>query len=315
MKLFRKTLLLLAALLLASAVMGPLSAIAAQTIETQRECELIIEFVHDGEPVTGAPISIYRFADVSPNGDVSLCGAFADYPIDISGDASQRHHSLAQTLNAYAKLAQIRPDATAQIDQYGFAVVNNLRPGMFLIGNQRFETEEGIYFLSASIVSIPAKLSEDGEWLYSVRVLPKCTFRANGRDTVIEKTVQKIWRDEGSEDERPASIEVALLRNGRVYQTVQLNARNGWSYSWRNLSSKDEWLLAEVNPRGYMVMISDDGKITSIYNTRERRDPPPKEPNIPDTGALWWPLPVLAVAGVVLIFAGVVVGRGKKNET
>ena len=315
MKLFRATLLFLAVFLAFSAVLSPLSAFAVQPIETQRECELIIELIYNGEPITGASISIYRFADVSANGDVTLCGAFADYPISISDDSQQRHHALAQTLNAYAKKDQLVPDVTTEIDENGFAVISGLRPGMFLLASQRYETDEGIYFLSPSIISIPAKISEDGEWLYSVRVLPKCSFRAAGRDTVIEKKVQKIWRDEGSEDERPASIEVVLLRNGRTYQTVQLNARNGWSYTWKNLSAEDEWLLAEVNPRGYMVMISDDGRVTSIYNTRKSTEPPPKEPDIPDTGMLWWPLPVLAVAGVVLIVAGVAVGRGKRNET
>lgn len=314
-----KVLLFLALFLLASAVLSPLSVCAVEPIETQRECELIIEFVHNGRPVEGISVSIYRFADVSANGDVTLCGKFADYPIDISGDSAQKHHALAQTLNVFAKKDQLKPDVQTKIDEYGFATVKNLRPGMFLIASERYEDEDGVFFLSPSIVSIPAKLSEEGEWLYSVRILPKCTYRSDGRPAVIEKKVQKIWRDEGCEADRPNSIEVALLRNGRVYQTVKLHAMNGWSYSWKNLSAKDEWLLAEMHPEGYMVMISDDGKVTSIYNTREPQtpppdQPPPEEPDIPDTGMLWWPLPVLAVLGVVLILAGTAMGRGKRNE-
>lgn len=308
-----KVLLFLAVLLLASAVLSPLSVFAVEPIQTQRECELIIEFIHNGEPVEGMSVSIYRFADVAANGDVTLSGKFANYPIDISGDSAQKHHALAQTLNVFAKRDNLEPDVETKIDEYGFAVVKDLRPGMFLIASQRYETEDGVYFLSPSIVSIPTKLSEDGQWLYSVHILPKSTFKSDG-SAVIEKKVEKIWRDEGSEAERPKSIEVVLLRNGKAYQTVELNATNGWSYSWKNLPAKDEWLLAEVNPKGYTVMISDDGKITSIYNTRQQKEPPPKEPDIPDTGMLWWPLPVLAVLGVALVFAGIAVGRGKRNE-
>jgi hypothetical protein len=58
-------------------------------------------------------------------------------------------------------------------------------------------------------------------------------------------------------------------------------------------------------PKGYTVTYNKNGNRYTIYNTRA----------LVKTGQLRWPVPVLAVGGLVLIAAGVLVRcRGKKSD-
>ena len=53
-------------------------------------------------------------------------------------------------------------------------------------------------------------------------------------------------------------------------------------------------------PEHYKVSMSVDGNIISITNKYNETPPPPPPP----TGRLWWPVPVLAVLGVVFYAFG-----------
>ncbi len=56
--------------------------------------------------------------------------------------------------------------------------------------------------------------------------------------------------------------------------------------------------------KGYnRPVIVKDGKIFTITNTCNRPDTP-KGGKLPQTGQLWWPVPVLLLAGLVLVIVG-----------
>ena len=59
-------------------------------------------------------------------------------------------------------------------------------------------------------------------------------------------TVKKVWKlDNGG---KPTDyVTVVLMRNGKEYQTVELNAENGWECSWRNLNDRYDWSVKEIN--------------------------------------------------------------------
>ncbi|MDO4664450.1 MAG: DUF5979 domain-containing protein, partial [Erysipelotrichaceae bacterium] len=66
-------------------------------------------------------------------------------------------------------------------------------------------------------------------------------------------TVKKVWKlDNGG---KPTDyITVVLMRDGREYQTVELNAKNGWEYTWKDLSADYDWSAKEINvPNGFTV--------------------------------------------------------------
>lgn len=80
--------------------------------------------------------------------------------------------------------------------------------------------------------------------------------------------VNKVWKDDGIG--RPASITVYLLRNGEIYDTVVLSAKNNWSYAWDNVDKRYEWSVKEEVPEGYVATYKTNGSgwVTTITNTK-----------------------------------------------
>ena len=64
-----------------------------------------------------------------------------------------------------------------------------------------------------------------------------------------------------------------LLRNGRDYDEVTLNAGNGWKYTWTDLDDRYNWSVAEVDVPGFASEVSHRGTIWTITN-----DDVPAEP-------------------------------------
>lgn len=76
------------------------------------------------------------------------------------------------------------------------------------------------------------------------------------------KKVEKKWRDDGFEKERPESVKIQLLADGKEYGTpITLNNDNGWVYEWTDLPKvgKDgreiEYKVQEVEMAGKTIGI------------------------------------------------------------
>lgn len=122
----------------------------------------------------------------------------------------------------------------------------------------------------------------------------------------IDVEVLKIWKDEGHENERPNKITAALLRDGVVYETVALHAENGWSYQWHALDPSYTWTVKEQTVLDkYTSSAVRDGDVFIITNTYSA---------IPQTGQLWWPVPILLAFGLGMIVIGLIRRRGLHNE-
>lgn len=116
--------------------------------------------------------------------------------------------------------------------------------------------------------------------------------------------VMKIWKDENHEEERAEKIEAELLGNGVVYDTVVLNEENGWQYEWKGLDGTIEWTVREKTVLNkYKSNVVIDRGVFVITNTYTV---------IPQTGQLWWPVPVLISIGLVMLCLGILRRRGAK---
>lgn len=162
-----------------------------------------------------------------------------------------------------------------------------------------------------------------------------------GSSTTTRK-VLKRW-EQDIEANRPSEITVQLLKNGKVYDTVKLTAANGWSYTWSGLDKFANWEIVEAEvPGGYTVSVSQEG-ITFVLTNKGTDGPPgepgkpgkPGEPNqpgepgesatpsipgsaggnpysaggkregkLPQTGLLWYPVPLLAFGGLLCFGIG-----------
>ena len=61
-------------------------------------------------------------------------------------------------------------------------------------------------------------------------------------DTKIEFPVEKVWDDNNNEaGERPDSVDIAVVRNGKVFQTKNVTSAMDWKYTFTELPKYDEF--------------------------------------------------------------------------
>ena len=281
MMFFRKKFPIIIVLLLVISILLPTQTLAAEPIDLNRECILRIHFEHKGQPVEDARFFVYRVGDVSADGKVRLSGKFAGVPVDFTNLSGSNLQDIALTLDAYSKLHRIPVDSALSIRKDGYATLDGLKPGLFLVSSTRIKVGNDLILAAPLLVTIPVKETGKDSWNYAVTVSPKPGVRPDAGDKVVDRKVLKIWDDEGHEDSRPDYIEVCLMRDGQVYRTVRLNRKNNWNYAWRNLPADHEWTIMEKVPAGYWVELSTAGITTMIKNTP--KDPPdvPTEPTDP----------------------------------
>ena len=61
---------------------------------------------------------------------------------------------------------------------------------------------------------------------------------------LVDIHVDKVWLND-SEADRPGKIDVELIRDGEVIETVELNNETGWEYDWEDLDSNYEYTVHE----------------------------------------------------------------------
>ena len=290
------------------ACMG-MTAFASRNIETGRQGSLSVQFEENGIGFSDVAFSIYWVADISENGTYTLTGDFEQYPVRLEDLDSSGWRALAQTLDAYAVRDEIAPLMSQQTGPDGSFQITGLSTGLYLISGGQYMEEDIVYTPEPMLVSIPG-LAADGTWAYDIDV--SCKFeREDTTDTPVSRKVQKVWKDDGNEGKRPEEITVQLLENGNVVDTVVLNRKNNWEYTWNDLEGSSKWQIAEDGvPDGYTVTTTQEGNIFVLTNTY-----PGKQPStLPQTGMLWWPVPLLACSGLLLVAVGLIVRRKRGNS-
>ena len=131
-----------------------------------------------------------------------------------------------------------------------------------------------------------------------------------------ELTVKKVWDDDGYKS-RPTSVKIQLLHNGRVYDTVTLNACNEWTYTWPRLlfDGDNTWEINE-SPKPHRYRVSYTSNFTNDYETYYVTVTNTYRPgSLIQTGQLNWPIFVLGGIGIALVVIGVVrYKRGKDDN-
>ena len=318
----------------------PQGAWAASRIDTERDVSLTLHYQKD-QAVPGVEFSLYRVAGVSDAAAFQLTGDFAAYRVSLENLTSAGWQDLAETLASYAARDGLEPFDSGTTDSNGIlrfpARKTSMQTGLYLVTGKSHSYGGRTYTPSPFLITLPDLDSETDKWVYDVTADPKYTWEDEGheRDSVNRK-VLKIWADDGNEEKRPQSIVVQLLRNGKVWDTVTLNEKNGWRYLWTDLDADDDWRVVEKEvPDGYTVSIGREGITFVVTNTCQPENPPdqpdqpenppdepenppdrpdrpdqpnqpdqPGEPTIPQTGTFWWPVPILAFAGLLLFLLG-----------
>lgn len=133
-----------------------------------------------------------------------------------------------------------------------------------------------------------------------------------GGDSDTSVTVKKVW-ELGRSGKAADSVTVALLRDGVQDKTAVLSAANDWTYTWDQLDDDHRWTVKELDvPKGFTVSVSQSGKTFTVTNTYKRPgtsetpDKPdvpgtPRNTTLPQTGLLWWPVPLLLCGGGLIL--------------
>ena len=183
-------------------------------------------------------------------------------------------------------------------------------------------TQDGYrYDATPFMVMLPSLDKENNVWSYDVAVSPKFDRSeipgSSGDDTITRK-VLKVWEDKGQEKDRPEEVIVQLLRDGKVFDTVTLNAANNWRYTWTALDNGYSWTVVEKETDNYTVEVTQEGITFVVKNTHNEDIPDepttPTKPTLPQTGQLWWPVPVLIAAGLLFVVIGLLRRRGAADE-
>lgn len=241
-------------------------------------------------PVSNMQVSLYRVADE----DYNLVDSFSHYSIDLKQDVQ----GAANALENRILMDGIEADACVTSDSVGNASFSGLESGIYLVvGKEVFQ--DGVFYMpQVSLVSLSGNLSVDLKYEMS--------------DKPSRIHVLKVWKKDNKKS-RPKSIEVCLLRSdGIVVDRVVLNSDNQWSYTWDNLSTSYTYRVMETSvPSGYKESCTREKDTIVLTNTgSDKYRVEKKDEVLPNSGQLWWPVPVLLFVGLVLFG----LGRHLKNE-
>jgi hypothetical protein len=293
--------------------------------DTENSLSLTIESKIGGNPIANEHFDLYQVAQIDDNGSIVANEDFADYDVNFDSANEEDWQATAEALATYIERDGLAPDMSGETDQNGilnFSEGNSdLTEAVYLVIGEPLDNANGRYTCEPFFVSVPDE--ENGVSVYDVTVGPK--ILSDDIPVYSTVTVVKVWDDEDAEADRPDSIEVQLLKDGKVYDTVTLNKKNNWHYTWEKLDSAVEWKVVEKDvPDGYEVGYTIEGDIHTLTNTLEDNpndDPTPNTTTtvtkkLPRTGLYWVPVPVLMFLGLAFIIIGLVryQRKGKGNE-
>ena len=303
----------------------PVPALAAGRIDLDQDVSLTITYQDHGTPLSGAVFNIYLVATVNAYGELETTEQFKIFNVDIPGKADDTWRALASTLEGYVLRDNIAATDSGKTDRNGQIAFptggKRLTAGLYLVLGERHTQDGYRYDATPFMVMLPSLDKENNVWSYDVAVSPKFDRSkipgSSGDDTITRK-VLKVWEDKGQEKDRPEEVIVQLLRDGKVFDTVTLNAANNWRYTWTALDNGYSWTVVEKETDNYTVEVTQEGITFVVKNTHNEDIPDepttPTKPTLPQTGQLWWPVPVLIAAGLLFVVIGLLRRRGAADE-
>ena len=309
--------LIIGIMLLSSKAYG---AVPVPKLDNTGAITLSLRYGEEKTPAAGGEFSIYQVAHLEKEGGLVkyvFNDKFKGCGEDLSLNESQQ---MAERLAAYTTIRNIE-GYRIKTDRNGYASYKGIQLGLYLI--KQTKAADGFYPVAPFLVSVPLMDTDGQTWIYDVDATPKLELWPfeEGQPVENELTVRKVWIVE--DDVVPRSVEINLLKDGKIADSVFLSGENGWKHTWTQLDQKFIWSVEEKDvPDGYAVSYSKQGNIVTVTNTQEvdipdddvPLDDVPDEPYGPKTGddfnQYYW----LAVAGLALIYITVIAMNREKKK-
>lgn len=271
----------------------------AQALSLDKPCSLRVRLEDETETVIGGTLTLRRVAGVTaPDGKLqyALTAAFAPSGADL-GDVNDP--SLPKILAAFAEENHL-PGETAAPGDGGVTAFPGLSAGMYLVTQE--SAPEGYYPIDPFLVCLPATSADGAGWVYDLEASPKLEPLPEVPTERVDLTVKKVWDDSGKN--RPGSVKIGLFADGEEIDRVNLSRQNGWKHTWRDLDGGREYEVRELDvPRGYTATYRIRNGVVTVTNTA----------TLIQTGQLNWPVPVMAVSGLVLLMIGMILLRDRRR--
>lgn len=246
----------------------------------------------------------------------------------------------------YIQAHGIKETATGVSNSQGKTYYNDLPLGAYYVLSDKLVEEDFTHAFANFIYPVPilekAKNTANYTVNYNPSVEPKTAKIKN--DVIVHCSVMKRWEDSGYEYLRPSEVTFNIYCDGEYMETVTLSAENNWYYEWQKAGRYSFFVEEVAIGEGYTskIEIFQNGHDAYYICTNTYTPPtPPDTPNTPDepgtpgipdlpevlgairnlpevlgarrlpqTGQLWWPIPILVIVGVILIVRGI----KKKNS-
>lgn len=265
----------------------------AQEFDPQRTGSISVTLTnpYDQAPIVGAELNVYYVATarMNVNGNLSYVytDSFENSEIDIDDP------SLGIKLDAYVSEHKVSY-VTITTDQEGKATCKDLALGLYFV--RQSGMVEGFAPCTSFMVTVPGQKAEG--YVYDVNASPKTEVAR-----LTDITIQKVWNIDTS-TESTENVTVQLLQNGDVIKIATLNAQNNWKVTYTAMPESDAYSVKEVDiPKGFTATYEQNGYTFTVTNTS----------TLIQTGQLTWPIPVLAISGMLFMTVGIVLLQKKRK--
>lgn len=285
----------------------PVQIYAVEKVDLKKDASISVEVGKEG-----INVSLFEVGSVSEDGSVSLKEEFKKYGISLEDISTGSNQAAAKALETYLIRDKVAPLKTIITDSNGWAVFDSLNVGVYLISYESGKTDNVRKAFNPTLISLPTLINGNHEYDLYANI-------KHGQSPGMNRcSVYKVWKSaDGKIIDAPHEIVVQLLKDGVVFDEKVLNESNAWNYTWEDLDTNSIWTVAEKSvPEGFTVEIEYDGEACAytITNTEEDKpviDKDKDKDKLPQTGQLWWPVYILAAAGLFFIFAGKLLNRGR----
>lgn len=326
------------------------AAFAADSSNDSDNSTIQITTAPNRQPTQDLRCDLYYIADLTGNLATEL------QPYHIKLDVNNLHEAaiLASTLESIVLKDRVMPTHSGFTDKFGTLICGDLKPGLYLLLTQNFETNTANYIAQPSLFILNQRVSINIRTKYAIQPKPQ---EPEDPPTTMLKVLKK-W-DDSNDSNRPESINVTLMRNGREIETVTLSSKNNWRFTWDDLNAYAHWSVIENfsnDNENYEVSIEKSG-ITVILTNHKAPDEPerppvvppdnkpgekpnlpqnppqdtteippvnipkdpgpefPNEPKLPQTGTTWYLVPILVAAGILLLIVSLLVNHRAKHSS
>lgn len=298
----------------------------------------------DNQVVAETEFRVYRVADVDGSA-LKWTDRFTSYQLKLDPNDEDSFSTLPMTLSQYIRRDGLEADLALATSAGGRAEFTGLSQGVYLLTGDSCTKGDYRYDVVPALVILPYLNEGSGLWQWnadmevkhdSVRV--SWPSESKPEDTPIHVIVS--WNDEGYENRRPDFIHVQLMDGDKVIDTVTLNPRNNWRWTWTDLPPGGQYyVVCENPPEGYYTETGRDGiTFLIIHNFVTTIDPEPTPPKdekpelpsdpenpsshtdgtstLPYTGQPWMAVIALSISGIIFALVGaVMMHRTCKNQS